>query len=93
MELIKITNLTKTYPKMQEPVLRNVDLDITKGEILGLVGESGCGKSTLAKCILRLIKVEKGSVFYKDKDLLKISSKEIRNYRKNLQKTFGRRSQ
>lgn len=39
-------------------VLHNVNLEIGRGEIFGLVGESGCGKSTLAKCILGLIEYE-----------------------------------
>ena len=38
-----------------KPVLENVNLEIGKGEIFGLVGESGCGKSTLAKCVLGLL--------------------------------------
>jgi len=44
--------------KEVKPVLDNVNLEITRGEIFGLVGESGCGKTTLAKCILGLIDYE-----------------------------------
>jgi len=48
--------------KQVKPVLDNVNLEIGRGEIFGLVGESGCGKTTLAKCILGLIDYE-GEIF------------------------------
>jgi ABC-type glutathione transport system ATPase component len=41
--------------KEEKPVLRDINIEITAGEIFGLVGESGCGKTTLGKCILGLI--------------------------------------
>ena len=62
-----IKNLSNTYlsrpwgllgKKEVKPVLDNVNLEIGRGEIFGLVGESGCGKTTLAKCILGLIDYE-----------------------------------
>jgi len=88
MELLKVSNLRKVFPKTKEPVVDGVDFSIHRGEILGLVGESGCGKSTLAKIILRLIETDEGSVFYKDEDLLKITYKKMRSMRKNLQIIF-----
>ncbi len=88
MELLKVNNLRKVFPKTKETAVDGVDFSIHKGEILGLVGESGCGKSTLAKVILRLIGVDEGSVFYKGKDLSKISYKNMRSMRKKLQIIF-----
>ena len=41
-----------------KPVLSNINMEIKRGEIFGLVGESGCGKTTLAKCILSLLDYE-----------------------------------
>jgi ABC-type glutathione transport system ATPase component len=48
--------------KEKKPVLNNINFEINRGEIFGLVGESGCGKTTLAKCILGLIDYE-GEIF------------------------------
>jgi len=88
MELLRIRNLRKIFPKHKITAVDGVDFSIFKGEVLGLVGESGCGKSTLAKSILRLIDVQKGGVFYEGEDLLKASYKKIRKMRKDLQIIF-----
>lgn len=88
MELLRINNLRKTFPKNRVAAIDGVDFSILKGEILGLVGESGCGKTTLSKAILRLIAPDAGSVFYKDKDILKIPAKEMLDLRKHMQIIF-----
>ena len=51
MPYIEIKELTYHYPKEPSPVLKDINLQLNKGEILFVVGESGSGKSTLAKCI------------------------------------------
>ena len=88
MELLKIDNLHKTFKKNKVSAVRGASFSIFKGEVLGLVGESGCGKSTLAKLILRLIPADKGSIFYKGRDLLKTDHNDMRKMRKNLQIIF-----
>ena len=88
MELLRVQNLRKAFPKHKVAAVRGVDMSIFKGEILGLVGESGCGKTTLARSILRLTDVQEGAVFYKGEDLLKIPYKKMQKVRKNLQIIF-----
>lgn len=88
MELLKVNNLKKIFPKTKEIAVNDVALSIFKEEILGLVGESGCGKSSFARSILRLTDVQGGSVFYKGEDLLKFSYKKMQGVRKALQIIF-----
>ncbi|MFE8700644.1 ABC transporter ATP-binding protein [Cytobacillus sp. FJAT-54145] len=66
--------------------VRGVSFDLYKGETLAIVGESGCGKSVTSQSIMRLIpdppgKITKGSIRFKDKDLVKVSEKEMRSIR------------
>jgi ABC-type oligopeptide transport system ATPase subunit len=95
--LIEIKNIEKIYkpensfltPKKEEnPVLKNVNLNIKKGEIISLVGESGCGKSTLANCILKLIEPDNGEILFNSKNILKFNKKETFEYRKKVQMIF-----
>src|SRR5919112_3329036 len=65
-----------------------VSIDIYKGETLGLVGESGCGKSTLGRAILRLTEPTDGQVFYHDRDLAHLSTRQLREQRRHLQIIF-----
>jgi ABC-type dipeptide/oligopeptide/nickel transport system ATPase component len=67
------------------PVLRDVQLEIQRGEVLGLVGQSGSGKSTLAMAILGLIDRKRvdaqGSIFFEGSDLLTLREAELRSLR------------
>ncbi|HET6670792.1 MAG TPA: oligopeptide/dipeptide ABC transporter ATP-binding protein [Pyrinomonadaceae bacterium] len=65
-----------------------VTIDIRPGETLGLVGESGCGKSTLGRAILRLTEPTSGEVFFRDRNLAKLSPRELREQRRHLQIIF-----
>ena len=66
----------------------NVNLDIFKGETLGLVGESGSGKSTLGKALIKLIKPTNGSILYKGKEIANLEKNNLREMRKNFQIIF-----
>jgi len=66
----------------------DVDLDIRRGETLGIVGESGSGKSTVARCIARLIDPTDGKVFLGDTEIGKISAAKLRPHRRRVQIVF-----
>jgi peptide/nickel transport system ATP-binding protein len=66
----------------------DVDLDIRRGETLGIVGESGSGKSTVARCIARLIDPTEGKVFLGDTEIATISASRLRPHRRKVQIVF-----
>ncbi|HTO69884.1 MAG TPA: oligopeptide/dipeptide ABC transporter ATP-binding protein [Myxococcota bacterium] len=65
-----------------------VDLDVTPGETVGLVGESGCGKSTLARLALRLIEPDEGAIQFEGRDVRALSRGELRALRRRMQIVF-----
>ena len=65
-----------------------IDLDLKRGEILGLVGESGCGKSTLGRTILQLIEPTEGSVHLDGRCLTDLKGAALREARKDFQMIF-----
>ncbi|WP_440693868.1 dipeptide ABC transporter ATP-binding protein [Candidatus Pelagibacter sp. HIMB1695] len=88
MSFLKINNLSVDYKMRKETVYaaKNVNIEVNKGEILGLVGESGSGKSTVGNAIINLIdepgKVSSGSVILGDLNIHK-NSESIIKYRGN----------
>ena len=95
---IEVRNLVKHFPLKKgffaasdAGVVRAVDdisFTVARGETLGLVGESGCGKSTTGRLMLRLIDPTSGALLYDGTDLAKVTPKDMRDRRRELQIIF-----
>ena len=88
--MIKISNLSKTFntPYGNIEVLRNIDLEIEKGDIFGIIGFSGAGKSTLVRCINRLEEPDTGKILIGDKEITALGKKDLREARKKIGMIF-----
>jgi oligopeptide/dipeptide ABC transporter ATP-binding protein len=65
-----------------------VDLEINKGETVGLVGETGCGKSTLARVVMRLYEATEGTIEFDGQDITHVKGGELRALRREMQMIF-----
>lgn len=89
--LLEIRNLKKYYDVGNNSKLHAVDnitATIAKGNTLGVVGESGCGKTTLGRTILKLIEPTDGQILFEGTDIAKLSSNQMRPFRKSMQIIF-----
>lgn len=86
--MIKIKNLSKSYGKLK--VLKNIDLEVKKGEVVAIIGPSGTGKSTLLRCINYLEEPEAGEIEIDDikVDIKNITKKEIYALRRKTSMVF-----
>lgn len=88
--IIKIVGLEKRFYSNKNEVLalEDINLEIKRGEIFGIIGLSGAGKSTLVRCINYLEKPTKGSIIFENKNLEDMSEREIRKIRQNMGMIF-----
>ena len=94
--LLQLRDLHKHFrlpagPFAPRPVLKavdGVDLDLMKGETLGLVGESGCGKSTLARTVIRLHEPTSGSIVFDGHEVGKAPEGLLGSFRRRVQMIF-----
>jgi peptide/nickel transport system ATP-binding protein len=93
--LLTVRNLVKHFPlkkswfKERERVyaVDGIDLDVLKGETVGVVGESGCGKSTTARLLMQLIEPDQGEIVF-DGEVVGSSGLPLREYRRQVQMVF-----
>jgi phospholipid/cholesterol/gamma-HCH transport system ATP-binding protein len=80
--VVRIENLSKSF--QDNPVLRNVNLNIQKGENAVIIGQSGIGKSVLIKCMVRLIAPDSGKIEIFGKDIPNLGEEELNAVRKRI---------
>ncbi|MEO0593054.1 MAG: ABC transporter ATP-binding protein [Myxococcota bacterium] len=95
--LVRVEGLSKSFPVTtgwlrrriaHADVVREVSFSIAVGETFALVGESGSGKSTIARLLLRLLKQDRGAVFYRGTDLDGLTDRDLRAWRRHAQIVF-----
>jgi cell division transport system ATP-binding protein len=86
--VIRFDNVSKIYPKQTRPALRDVSLEIERGEFVFLVGSSGSGKSTFLRLLLREERTSHGRVHVLGKDLGKLSNWKVPQMRRQLGTVF-----
>ncbi len=84
--VLEIARLDKSFHK--KPVLRQLDLTLHRGDIVGILGQSGCGKSTLARCIAGLERPDGGRILYRRTDVVRLRGRARREICRRIQLVF-----
>ncbi len=84
-KILEINNLTVTYSSNKSPVLKNLKLEVNKGDHLALIGPSGCGKTTFAKSIVNMLPTNSictGEIFVKGENCKVMNNKQLQTFRR-----------
>lgn len=83
---LAVRGLTHAYSGV--PVLRAIDIDVSAGEVVAVVGPSGAGKTTLFRCLTRLVRADAGALEVFGADLLQLEGRALRDARRDLGLVF-----
>ena len=86
--MITFEDVTKFYPGQDRPALRNINLEIAKGEFVFLVGQSGSGKSPFLRLILREYRPTKGTLYVAGKNLSTLNQWKVPALRRQIGTVF-----
>ncbi len=86
--MIRFENVSKTYPRSNQPALRGVSLEVERGEFVFLVGQSGSGKSTLLRLILREEAASSGQVLVAGRELSTLPNRKVPALRREIGTVF-----
>ena len=86
--MIRFENVSKTYPRSSRPALRNVSLEVERGEFVFVVGQSGSGKSTLLRLVLREERATGGQVLVAGRELAHLPGRKVPALRREIGTVF-----
>src|SRR3989344_7956002 len=86
--MIYFQNVCKTYPPGNMVCLEEINISVSQGEFVSIVGQSGAGKTTLVKLILAEEKPTKGTVFFNSLDIHSLNNRELTRLRQKIGTVF-----
>jgi ATP-binding cassette subfamily B protein len=76
---LTFNNVSFSYPKSNQPVLRNINLNIPKGKITAIIGSTGSGKSSIINLLMRFYEYTEGSIMVDNQELRDLTNSSLRN--------------